>query len=46
LASVDEMLGPMREAMLASGSTGLRYRAQLQDVVIAKLTAMRRLRTA
>jgi ADP-ribose pyrophosphatase len=42
-ATIDEMLGPMREAMLASGSTGLRYRAQLQDVVIAKLIAMGRL---
>jgi len=43
-ATVGEMLGSMREAMLASGSTGLRYRAQLQDVVIAKLIAMGRLR--
>jgi 8-oxo-dGTP diphosphatase len=43
-ATVAEMLGPMREAMLASGSTGLRYRARLQDVVIAKLIAMDRLR--
>lgn len=39
-ATVAEMLGPMREAMLASGSTGLRYRTQLQDVVIARLIAM------
>jgi ADP-ribose pyrophosphatase YjhB (NUDIX family) len=42
-ATIAEMLGPMREAMLASGSTGLRYRAQLQDVVIAKVIAMGRL---
>ncbi|MEN3334197.1 MAG: hypothetical protein V7641_3562 [Blastocatellia bacterium] len=45
-ATIDEILGPMREAMLASGSTGLRYRAQLQDVIIARLIAMGRLRTA
>ena len=45
-ATVAEILGPMREAMLASGSTGLRYRAQLQDVVIAKLMAIGRLPSA
>ena len=38
-ATVAEILGPMREAMLLSGSTGLRYRAQLQDVVVARLIA-------
>lgn len=42
-ATVAEIIGPMREAMLVSGSTGLRYRAQLQDVVIAKLRAVGRL---
>lgn len=42
-ASVEEMLGPMREAMLASGSTGLRYRVELQDAVIGRLIAMGRL---
>ena len=45
-ATIAEMLGPMREAMLASGSTGLRYRARLQDVVIARLVATGRLRAA
>ena len=40
LATAAEILGPMREAMLASGSTGLRYRARLQDVVMAKLMTM------
>jgi 8-oxo-dGTP pyrophosphatase MutT (NUDIX family) len=39
-ATVDEILGPMREAMIRSGSTGLRYRAQLQDTVVARLIAM------
>ncbi|HKQ04935.1 MAG TPA: NUDIX hydrolase [Blastocatellia bacterium] len=45
-ATVAEVLGPMREAMLASGSTGLRYRARLQDVVMAKLIAIGRLPAA
>jgi len=45
-ATVAEILGAMREAMLASGSTGLRYRAQLQDVVVARLIAIGRLRVA
>ena len=44
-ATVAEILGPMREAMLASGSTGLRYRARLQDVIIAKLVATGGLRS-
>ena len=39
-ATVGEILGPMREAMMRSGSTGLRYRAQLQDAVVARLIAM------
>ncbi|MFL6214695.1 MAG: NUDIX hydrolase [Blastocatellia bacterium] len=42
-ATVAEILGPMREAMMRSGSTGLRYRAQLQDAVVARLIAMGRL---
>ena len=45
-ATVAEIIGPMKTAMLASGSTGLRYRAQLQDVVIAKLIAIGRLQAA
>ena len=45
-ATVAEILGPMREAMLASGSTGLRYRARLQDVVIARLIEMDKLPAA
>lgn len=42
-ATAAEIIGPMRAAMLASDSTGLRYRAQLQDVVMARLTALGRL---
>jgi 8-oxo-dGTP pyrophosphatase MutT (NUDIX family) len=37
LATVDELSGSIRQAMLASGSTGLTYRAELNDLVMAKL---------
>jgi 8-oxo-dGTP pyrophosphatase MutT (NUDIX family) len=33
-AQVEELSGPIREALVASGSTGLRYRAELGDIVI------------
>ncbi|HXG90997.1 MAG TPA: NUDIX hydrolase [Blastocatellia bacterium] len=36
-ATVDELMTSVRDTMLASGSTGLRYRAELNDAVIAKL---------
>jgi 8-oxo-dGTP pyrophosphatase MutT (NUDIX family) len=37
LASVAELMGSIRGALLASGSTGLRYRSELNDVVMRKL---------
>jgi 8-oxo-dGTP pyrophosphatase MutT (NUDIX family) len=38
-ATVDELKGSIRAALLASGSTGLRYRAELGDMVLDLLTA-------
>src|SRR5215216_3548669 len=37
LATVEDLLGSLKDAMLASGSTGLRYRAELNDLVVARL---------
>lgn len=37
LANVSELRGSIRGALLASGSTGLRYRADLNDMVLAEL---------
>lgn len=37
LATVAELRGSIREALLASGSTGLRYRSDLGDTVIEEL---------
>ncbi|MCI0485214.1 MAG: NUDIX hydrolase [Blastocatellia bacterium] len=37
LASVEELTGGIKEALIRSGSTGLKYRADLCDLVIAKL---------
>ena len=37
LATIEELTGNIREAMLGSGSTGLRYRADLNDRTIEKL---------
>lgn len=37
LASTDEMAGNIRDALLQSGSTGLRYRAELNEIVVEKL---------
>lgn len=37
LATVDELMGGVRDTLLASGSTGLAYRAELNDIVLAKL---------
>lgn len=36
-ATLTEMLGPYREAMLAMGSAGMRYRVDLQDLVLTLL---------
>jgi len=38
-ATVDELMGGVRDALLASGSTGLRYRAELNDTVMGLLKA-------
>lgn len=43
-AAVDELMGRIRDALLASGSTGLRYRAELNDLVIAILINQGRIR--
>ncbi len=37
LASVGELAGSIREALIRSGSTGVRYRAELNDIVVEKL---------
>jgi 8-oxo-dGTP pyrophosphatase MutT (NUDIX family) len=36
-ATFDELRGSIRKAMLDSGSTGLRYRAELNDLVLNKI---------
>jgi len=36
-ASIAELMGSIRDALLSSGSTGLRYRSELNDVVLRKL---------
>lgn len=38
-ATVDELSGSIKNALLASGSTGLRYRSELNDSVISRLIA-------
>ena len=38
--TIGEMMGSIRDALLASGSTGLRYRSELADAVVQRLTAM------
>jgi 8-oxo-dGTP pyrophosphatase MutT (NUDIX family) len=42
-ATIDELTGSIRSALLASGSTGLRYRAELNDEVIARLVQRNRI---
>ncbi len=37
LAGIDELNGSIKQALLASGSTGLRYRAELGDIVTGML---------
>jgi len=44
LATVDELMGSVRDAMFASGSTGLKYRAELNDMVIAMLIEQGRIK--
>jgi 8-oxo-dGTP pyrophosphatase MutT (NUDIX family) len=39
LVTLDEMSGPIKEALLASGSTGLRYRAELHEILAERLAA-------
>ena len=36
-ASAEELMGPVKSALLASGSTGLKYRSDLNDMVLGKL---------
>jgi 8-oxo-dGTP pyrophosphatase MutT (NUDIX family) len=36
-ASVEELRGPVKSALLRSGSTGLKYRSDLNDLVLARL---------
>jgi 8-oxo-dGTP pyrophosphatase MutT (NUDIX family) len=36
-ATVNELMGSIRQALLASGSTGLRYRSDLNDTVMRRL---------
>ncbi|HET8678040.1 MAG TPA: NUDIX hydrolase [Blastocatellia bacterium] len=42
-ATLDELNGPINEALIASGSTGLRYRAELGDIVTEMLVERGRL---
>jgi 8-oxo-dGTP pyrophosphatase MutT (NUDIX family) len=37
LVTIEELCGSIRQTLLSSGSTGLRYRAELTDLVVAKL---------
>ena len=37
LVTVREIMGDIRDALLASGSTGLRYRSDLNDIVMRRL---------
>jgi 8-oxo-dGTP pyrophosphatase MutT (NUDIX family) len=39
--TVAEMMGSVRNALLASGSTGLRYRSELADAVVRRLVEAR-----
>jgi 8-oxo-dGTP diphosphatase len=39
--TVAEMMGSIRDALLASGSTGLRYRSELADAVVRRLVEER-----
>jgi 8-oxo-dGTP pyrophosphatase MutT (NUDIX family) len=45
-ATIDELMGGVRDALLASGSTGLKYRAELNDIVIALLVKEGRIEKA
>lgn len=37
LVTINELMGSIRQALISSGSTGLRYRAELTDLVIDRL---------
>ena len=37
LVTPGEIMGRIRDALLASGSTGLRYRSELNDIVMRRL---------
>lgn len=39
-ATVEELMGSIREVLLSAGSTGLRYRAELGDIVLNHLIEM------
>jgi ADP-ribose pyrophosphatase YjhB (NUDIX family) len=45
-ATIDELMGSVRDALLASGSSGLKYRAELNDIVIAMLIKEGRVKKA
>lgn len=45
-ATVDELMSSIRDALLASGSTGLKYRAELNDIVISMLIEQGRIERA
>jgi ADP-ribose pyrophosphatase YjhB (NUDIX family) len=44
-ASVEELRGNIRRALVESGSTGLRYRAELCDIVLERLATEGRIQT-
>lgn len=44
--TIAEMMGSIRDALLASGSTGLRYRSELADAVVKRLIKERLLPTS
>lgn len=46
LVTAREIMGNIRDSLLASGSTGLRYRSELNDVVIRRLIDSGKLVTA
>jgi 8-oxo-dGTP pyrophosphatase MutT (NUDIX family) len=45
-ATADELMGSVRDALIASGSTGLRYRAELNDEVLRLLAARGRIKVS
>ena len=45
-ATITELMGVIRDALVRSGSTGLKYRAELNDIVIAILIEQGRIENA